>query len=398
MAELGQTDDPVALVPGNPAAIEDNVQVLRGRTKSAINAGEGLRSIDSGSWGGPAATAFHDKFSYEPAKWLRAGDSLDSAAVAVEGYADTLRWAQREAEEAVRLWNQGEAATKQARHEYEQRAAEVRAQTESNAAQGQPPVSMPPFHDAGEEIRQQARETLERARTQLASMGDRTTAVLRAETEGAPEESSWLEDAGEVVGNFGQGVWDAVSGTAETVWDIIPIQAIWDPQGYADGLATMASGLWHSVTHPVEFAKSAVAWDTWSESPGRAVGQIVGGFALGGVAGKLLKGARAGSRASDSDNDGEPASSATSGRDLNRSLASESQMSGAGTPIAGAGAKAQLRVADDLAEKYSGNPGDWAKMSSEKYTGPDGKQFEMHWYENVETGERVEYKTKITRP
>src|SRR5699024_7801148 len=118
MPELGATDDPVALVPGNPGAIEENVRVLRGRAESAIDAGEGLRAIDTGSWTGPAARAFHDKFSYEPAKWLKAGDALDAAAVALDGYADTLRWAQRQAAEAIRLWDQGEAATRKARAEH----------------------------------------------------------------------------------------------------------------------------------------------------------------------------------------------------------------------------------------------------------------------------------------
>ena len=34
-------------------------------------------------------------------------------------------------------------------------------------------------------------------------------------------------------------------------------------------------------------------------------------------------------------------------------------------------------------------------MSSSSYTGSDGLQFETHWYENVQTGERVEFKTKF---
>lgn len=41
-----------------------------------------------------------------------------------------------------------------------------------------------------------------------------------------------------------------------------------------------------------------------------------------------------------------------------------------------------------------GTAGDWAKMSSPKYIGSDGQTFETHWYENVTTGERFEFKTK----
>jgi hypothetical protein len=76
MSELGATSDPRALIPGAPEAIEENVIAIRGRGQSMIRAGEGLQRIDTGAWGGEAADAFRDKFSYEPPKWLTAGDSL----------------------------------------------------------------------------------------------------------------------------------------------------------------------------------------------------------------------------------------------------------------------------------------------------------------------------------
>jgi hypothetical protein len=54
--------------------------VLRTRADRAGSAGEGLQAIDTGAWEGPAARAFHDKFSYEPGKWFAASDALESAA------------------------------------------------------------------------------------------------------------------------------------------------------------------------------------------------------------------------------------------------------------------------------------------------------------------------------
>lgn len=39
---------------------------------------------------------------------------------------------------------------------------------------------------------------------------------------------------------------------------------------------------------------------------------------------------------------------------------------------------------------------DWAKMGGSAYKGSDGLQFETHWYEKVRTGERIEFKTKVT--
>jgi hypothetical protein len=44
MAELGQTDDPRALIPGAPDAIAANAVALRQRAADAGDAGDGLRS------------------------------------------------------------------------------------------------------------------------------------------------------------------------------------------------------------------------------------------------------------------------------------------------------------------------------------------------------------------
>lgn len=147
MTELGETDDPRQLVPGNPETIEENVRVLRGSANSAEHAADGLKAIDSGSWQGAAARAFHDKFSYEPGRWLTATDCLESGATALDNYADTLRWAQRQAREAIHLWHKAEQATRQAQARHEQEVAE-------STAQNQP---APPFVDPGDEDRQAAR-------------------------------------------------------------------------------------------------------------------------------------------------------------------------------------------------------------------------------------------------
>ena len=74
---------------------------------------------------------------------------------------------------------------------------------------------------------------------------------------------------------------------------------------------------------------------------------------------------------------------------------SEQQLGEAGTPLAGAGTATKLRAADRLAADYGGESADWAKMGSSSFRGADGFQFETHWYENVPTGVRTEFKTKF---
>jgi hypothetical protein len=193
VAELGETQDPQALVPGKPEATEENARVLHARADRANQAGEGLEEIDTGGWDGPAARAFRDKFSYEPGKWFAVSDALESAASVLEDYASTLRWAQAQATEAIELWNRGQAATEQAKAQHDQAAAQA-------AAQNQPP---PPFSDPGEGTRQAARDTLNRARTQLAEAGDAAATALREGAERAPQDSSWLDDVGNFLGDVG---------------------------------------------------------------------------------------------------------------------------------------------------------------------------------------------------
>ena len=76
---------------------------------------------------------------------------------------------------------------------------------------------------------------------------------------------------------------------------------------------------------------------------------------------------------------------------LGKDLASEEQMVEVGTRIAGAGTQDPLRIAQQLARDYGGEPGDWAKMSSSARDFPDGTHVETHWYENVVTGQRVKF-------
>ena len=126
---------------------------------------------------------------------------------------------------------------------------------------------------------------------------------LRSGGDAAPERGFWDEvgeffsGAGEGIGEFGKGLWDVGVGTVQAVGDLL-----------SDPVGTVVQGVTNTVTHPVDFLKDVVAWDTWAESPGRALGQVVGGIALGGVVGKVLKGAgRHRDQDSDADSDNRPA-------------------------------------------------------------------------------------------
>lgn len=76
-------------------------------------------------------------------------------------------------------------------------------------------------------------------------------------------------------------------------------------------------------------------------------------------------------------------------------------LAGKGKPIFGYGARTPLENADRLAAQYGGAPSDWAKMRSGSSSTlgtsmPNGRAFEVHWYQNMRTRAVVEIKTKIT--
>jgi len=268
MAELGHTTDPAALIPGNPAAIYENARVLSARANSAAEAAEALKRIDTGAWRGPASDRFHDDHQTEVPRWFDAGDSLDSAAQALTRYADTLSWAQRQATEAIALWQQGDDATRQATAAHERAVSAAQAQTRAHAAHGDPTVvPAPPFSDPGEAQRQAARDTVARARQQLADEGTRCAQALQLEAALAPQDSSKQADA-----NFLAGAWSTISGAGEGLWT-----ALTDP---AETLTAIA----HDITHPVDTLKGLVAWDDWAQGHGdQALGKITGGLLLFGA-------------------------------------------------------------------------------------------------------------------
>jgi hypothetical protein len=85
--------------------------------------------------------------------------------------------------------------------------------------------------------------------------------------------------------------------------------------------------------------------------------------------------------------------SVVSGLKLQKSLASAEQMGQEGRVIAGRGSKDAFRDAYKFSEDFGGTSEDWVKKSSTNFVAKDGTSFETHWVENINTGERVEFKT-----
>ncbi|MEU4693897.1 putative T7SS-secreted protein [Actinoplanes sp. NPDC023714] len=174
MAELGETRSAAELVPGNPATIRANVLALRARAAAAESAGDGLIDIDTGAWVGKSGDTFREKFSYEPGRWFDAAGSLQTAADALSTYADVLEWAQNQAGEAIRLWDEAEGRTA-------------------------------------------AREVLDYAREQVSDAAGRAASFLNDEAAAAPEKSSWLDETGDFLEDVGADVVNTLASMGNAV-------------------------------------------------------------------------------------------------------------------------------------------------------------------------------------
>ncbi|WP_108718364.1 putative T7SS-secreted protein [Miniimonas sp. S16] len=215
MTELGETSDPAALVPGNVGTLADRVWALRGFSESLEDAFTGLKGIttDAG-WSGEAADAFRTTYHAQTSRWSDASVAFEDAASAVDSYTNTLQWAQGKARDAIARYAEGDALTDAAITRYNDGVDRYnRDLAEAQRTGGTAPTPLPPFSDPGEAVRAEARETLQGARESLVRAGDTAAASVRAALADAPEEPSWLDKAGDALG-------DAATWLGERAYDV----------------------------------------------------------------------------------------------------------------------------------------------------------------------------------
>jgi uncharacterized protein YukE len=186
VATLAGTSDPKELVPGSPEKVLETARRFTSYAEALILAGGGLKKINTeDGWKGKAADTFRDTFDGEPKRWITCGHAFEDAAQALTAYAETLRWAQGQAKEAVALWGQGQQATKQAEAEHE---AQRQAAFQGAATHGIPLAVVDiPFNDPGEELRANAKNMLNRARRQLEEAGDKAERLIAKARDQAPK-------------------------------------------------------------------------------------------------------------------------------------------------------------------------------------------------------------------
>jgi hypothetical protein len=118
-AQLGQTTSPTELIHGDPAAITGSAEQMQASSQAFEQTAAKLESIDLRQWTGAAADAFRAKYGPQPGRWRTAAAAYASAAASLQSYAATLSWAQRQAQQAIDLYEQGYKANQVAQVDYD---------------------------------------------------------------------------------------------------------------------------------------------------------------------------------------------------------------------------------------------------------------------------------------
>ncbi|WP_158851955.1 putative T7SS-secreted protein [Saccharothrix deserti] len=169
-ARLGETNDPKALIPGEPELLTGDLRQLVKTLRTVVAVAEDLGRVDPGAWSGDASASFRSVFAAEPPRWLQAGEDLGGGGRLLADYGDALVKSQSEAQRAIEMYLEAQAATRLA-------AAEHDAMVLSGATTA-------PFQDPGQAGTANAQKVLDDARSGLSGIGDVVAKALGWESDG----------------------------------------------------------------------------------------------------------------------------------------------------------------------------------------------------------------------
>lgn len=304
--ELDQTENPTALVAGDPSTIASTAAHMSKLGGAFERTAGGLRRIDLGEWTGEAADAFRASFKESPKGWADAADAFGRAARALDGFRSTVVWAQEQAGQAIALYRNGMDASVRARSDYNRQVDEYNAAATGN---GPPPAPLPPFTDPGQGAMERAQQMLAAARSGRDTAAADVTRVLTEATALAPPlPSGWdrlgadlLDGAGAKLTEFNhmlQGVGEGIEGLVKLVRTVNPGDPynITHPAQYLDNLTAVTAGLIHTAAHPIDMVKD-ITGTGWGSDPAKAAGRLIPNILLGiataggGTAAKVAGGA-----------------------------------------------------------------------------------------------------------
>ena len=192
--ELGETEDPKELVPGNVEQIEANVTRLTSEHTRISGRFDSLKAVRVPDWTGVAQESWEVSYDAEVERWKKYLKHIEETRDAIKTYSGSVTAAQTKAQQAIDKWNKGEAATKQAVTDYNEAVDNYNEHVCDPIPVNGPPVIRPAhpgvFVDPGQSIRDEAEEILDGARDDLETAGEDAVGKLQ-NVDGAKTEAQY---------------------------------------------------------------------------------------------------------------------------------------------------------------------------------------------------------------
>ncbi|MFI7384681.1 putative T7SS-secreted protein [Streptomyces sp. NPDC049813] len=306
---LGHTDDPTELVHGDPAKIRSTAKNLKDFETAFDHVGAGMKKVRSSGWTGEAGDVFRRKFELHPTKWTQAADACQRAAGALEAYADTVKWAQDKAQDAIDLYKKAEHTSKTAVDAYNKKVDAYNAKIKADEDPGPRPGA---FHDPGDAQRKEAEDRLADARRARNEAADKANTAIKAALAHAPAEPPPLSQLGHDLGDGLKaadtelthvvgGVVKGTAGLVDFARGLNPMDPynLTHPAAYYQNVSMTLSGLVSTATHPDRIVTGAVS--AFKNDPSEFIGTLLpeaigtkgAGFARSGLRMGLRTGEKA---------------------------------------------------------------------------------------------------------
>lgn len=270
--QLGDSDLPSDLVHGDPKAIRATAKHLADFFTAFDKVGDGMRKLNSSSWQGEAADTFREKFAMHPTKWLQAADACDAAGKALSSYAETVEWAQGQAQDAIHLYGPG----KKASDAYKADVAKHKDDDKKPA----------PSTDPGAAAVQRAHEILNEARRQRDEAARTAASAVRKALAHAPAEPPPLTrlkadavDGYQAVNteilHFDAGIAKGTAGILTFARGLNPTDPynLTHPAAYVQNVNMTLAGLISTSAHPERAAKTML--DDFMKDPSEGTGRLL---------------------------------------------------------------------------------------------------------------------------
>ncbi|MFB6479813.1 putative T7SS-secreted protein [Streptomyces virginiae] len=281
--QLGESEQADELIHGRSSTLRESAKHFTDFQAAFDRVGQGMKALDSDQWKGQAAEAFRAKFAMHPTDWLRASDACESASGALSRYAETVEWAQKQAQTAIDLHKAAVKATKEAHDAHLKNKDAYEAAAKAGHDPGPVPVE---GADPGDAARKRAKEILDEARRQRDEAATTAERALKAAMEHAPAKppatdrllADIVDYAGSESVELSHVVGGALKGTAGTLnfargLNPLDVYNLTHPADFHQNLSMTLAGLVSTASHPERIPGPMI--DSYMADPDEFKGRLL---------------------------------------------------------------------------------------------------------------------------